>query len=181
MKKAVTTNPKPAATPQPAAPAGPGPDKPKILRSTDLPGGTRSTEISDRDFCASQANDAELADLRRRIERRQQPPEEHKDVIGICSKCGWRANFAPGSRIVGTPCHVCGSSHGFRAGGTLRAATPAEVEEFWRFKAELDERTLSRMRQVQAASDQRARLGILGAGTPSIQNDDTIKTGGGRR
>lgn len=188
MKKILSTNTKAAAAPQAEPPAaGPGP-RPKILKTSDLPGGSRTAEIDDKNFVASMATPEELVELRARIERRQAPVPDQPEVILICQnqKCRAWAAYPPkqAARSEDKLCIFCNPGTR-RDGGRLRKATPAETQLFWNEKKRRDEIWKLRMRQQAEAELERRRLGIhleLGERRigPSIADDPTIKRGFGR-
>lgn len=181
-KTVITTNTKAAAAKPFELVDGPGP-RPKVLKTSDLPGGTRSTEIDDKNFIGINATPAELADLRGRIEARQAPAPAQADRVLVCDnpKCRAWSAYGPkeAARSVGGECLFCnpGTRHD---GGHRRAATPAETEMFWADKKRREEIFKLRMKQQMEVERERSRLGLDRVGYLSIDNDPSIKKGIGR-
>lgn len=178
MKKILSTNPTKAAVAKPFELVEPGPTTPRVLKTGDQPGGSRSTEIDDKNFVSVNASPAELADLRRRIEARQAPAPDQPDLVLVCDnpRCRIWGSYPPkqAARSEGKLCIFC--NPGTRTdGGRLRAATPAETEMFWADKKRREEIWKVRVRQQMEIERERSRLGLDRVGYLSIDNDPSIK------
>jgi hypothetical protein len=154
-------------------------DRPRPVTTSNAPkpGQPLETEPTAGATIMLRSSQADLAKIRGEVEAKARAPRP-ADIVAICDRCGYRTYYPATCRVEGTPCGICGGSS-YRPGGKMRLATPEETRAYWAWKKESDARVLAQMRQVQARSDERARLGILGTGVPPIDRDETIKRGRG--
>ena len=183
-KKILTTNTKAAAA-KPFELVEPGPTTPRVLKTSDLPGGSRMSEIDDKGFIGLNATPEELRDLRTRIEARQvtvaAAPDQPETIL-ICDNVGCRRwdsyDAKRAARNLGQSCLFC-NARNLSGGGRLRAASETETALFWSLKAKREALFKQRVREQMEAERQRRAMGIHlmldNKQGPSIQDDPSIK------
>lgn len=180
MKKALTTNPNPAAAPRPKQPEGHGPTNPRILKTTDIGADGKPKKISDAAYIRQNAGPEDLADLRARLEAKEAMLEGQPDVILICQnpKCrAWGAYAAKDvdRALAGNASCIFCNYRNLATGGRMRKATAAETAQFWADKKRRDEIFRVRVKQQAKIEAERSRLGIDRVSVPPIGQDTTIK------